>query len=130
LITFQPASADRKDAILAETLDVIFKTLWMGELDMDQVTLSAAAWLIAAGEAYFETCADYAQSSQQFQLQAPATLSLNRPDGSTIERDTGALSRTECRAIRWPRSSTTARAITAMTFPTSARATKASSPRT
>ena len=90
LITFQPATADRKDAILAETLDVIFKTLWMGELDMDQVTLSAAAWLIAAGETYFETCADYAASSQQFQLQAPATLSLDRPDGSTIERDTGA----------------------------------------
>jgi hypothetical protein len=87
IITFQPASADRKDAQLAEVMDTVFKTLWLGDLNMDDVTTRAAAWLIAAGETYLETCAEY--GSDQFMLKGPATLSMQAQDGSTIERDTG-----------------------------------------
>lgn len=89
IITFQPATGDHKDATLAETLDVVFKTLWQGEMDMDDVMTRAAAWLIASGEVFLETCAEYEQNAAQYMLQAPATLSLARPDGTTIERDTG-----------------------------------------
>lgn len=87
-ITFQPATADRNDAVLAETLDTVFKTLWSGELDMDDVLLRAAAWLITSGECYFETGAEYGANASQYLLQAPATLSMTRDDGSMIERDT------------------------------------------
>lgn len=89
IITFQPATADRTDAMLAEVMDTVFKTLWLGDLDMDDVVLRAAAWLIAAGETYFETCAEYDANGVRYLMQAPATLSMQREDGSTIERDTG-----------------------------------------
>ena len=89
LITFQPATADRLDANLAEVMDTVFKTLWQGDLDMDDVVLRAAAWMLVSGEVYFETCAEYGPQAQQMMLQAPATLSLTAADGSVISRDTG-----------------------------------------
>lgn len=88
IIAFQPATADRLDQMLAETMDVVCKTLWTGCLDMDQRVADLAAWLIAAGEVYAETGCDYEQSTSQFQLTGPATLSMETADGQTIERDT------------------------------------------
>ena len=90
VITFQPASADRMDANLADTMDTIFKTLWSGELEMDQRFPEAASWLIAAGEVYMETCSEYGRNAAQYMLQAPATLSMTPEDGSeAITRETG-----------------------------------------
>src|SRR5690349_12770735 len=59
VIAFQPATADRLDQMLAETMDTVFKTLWTGRLDMDQRVADLAAWLIAAGEVYAETGVEY-----------------------------------------------------------------------
>lgn len=88
LITFQPSTADRLDAQLAEVMDTVFKTLWQGDLEMDDRFMEAAAWMLVGGEAYFETCSEYGPAAQQYQLSAPATLSLTADDGSVISRDT------------------------------------------
>ena len=88
VIAFQPATSDRLDQMLAETMDTVFKTLWTGDLDMDQRVCDLAAWLIAAGEVYAETGVDYDQSEDAYHLTGPATLSLTAEDGSVIERET------------------------------------------
>jgi hypothetical protein len=88
VISFQPSTADRLDQALAETMDVVCKTLWQGSMDMDGNLGRAAAWLLAGGECYFETCIEYGMDAPQYALTGPATLSMQREDGSMIERDT------------------------------------------
>lgn len=89
VVGFQPATADEMDRRLAQTMETVFKTLWQGELQMDDRFTAAAAWLLAGGEVYAETCAEYGDDAPTYQLTAPATLSMQREDGTTIERDTG-----------------------------------------
>lgn len=87
VIAFQPATADRKDQQLAEIMDVIYKTLWQGDLLMDERFSVAAAWLLAGGECYAETCVTYDQNAAEYQLQGTPTLSMEGADGELIERE-------------------------------------------
>jgi len=56
IITFTPGP-DRIDALLAETMDVIFKTKWR-EVKMPEVWDRASAWLIPAGMVYLQSTID------------------------------------------------------------------------
>ena len=84
IISFQPASPDRSDAMLAEVMDTVWKVLWR-EAEMDQNTQRLIAWMLAAGEAYLKSRIDYTQGPER-ELTGPAMLSLMGPDGSPIER--------------------------------------------
>ncbi len=56
IITFTPGP-DRIDALLAETMDIIFKTKWR-ETKMPEVWDRASAWLIPAGMVYLQSTID------------------------------------------------------------------------
>jgi hypothetical protein len=56
IITFTPGP-DRVDALLSETMDVIFKTKWR-ETKMQEVWDRASAWLIPAGMVYLQSTID------------------------------------------------------------------------
>lgn len=89
-ISFLPATSDRLDAMLAEVMDPIWKTLFQ-EMDMDHVIERAAAWKLVAGEVYFLTRVDF-QAGAKRQLIGPAVLQLDRGDGQApIERVAGAV---------------------------------------
>lgn len=85
-VTFQPATSDRLDQQLADSLAPIFKTLW-AETGMDETFVRATAWLIAAGEVYVESQVDFTKGDIR-SLSAPAVLSMDGPDGQAIERQT------------------------------------------
>lgn len=57
VVSFQPATGDRYDAMLAEVLDVVFKSLWR-ELDMGDRIDQLMAWMIPGGAAYMRTRID------------------------------------------------------------------------
>jgi hypothetical protein len=84
VISFMPSTADRLDALLASVCDPIMKTIYdSGEYDVREIR--AIAWAIVAGEAYLGTRVDF-QAGAPRQVIAPAVLTLERPDGTTIER--------------------------------------------
>jgi hypothetical protein len=84
VITFLPSTADRLDAMLAGVCDPIMKTVYdAGEYDVREAR--AAAWAIVAGEAYLMTRVDFTGGAPR-QVIAPAVLTLERPDGTSIER--------------------------------------------
>lgn len=88
-ISFQPATSDRIDAMLAEVMDPVWKTLFH-DMQMDARTIRMVGWQLVAGEGYFVTRADFT-SGKKRQLIAPATLRLDRGPGmSPIERDVDA----------------------------------------
>jgi hypothetical protein len=58
VVSFQPSTADRKDAILAEIMDVVFKTQWL-EVGMLEVLDRLVAWLIPSGAAYLKSRIDF-----------------------------------------------------------------------
>jgi hypothetical protein len=51
IVTFQPSTADRLDAMLAEAMDTIFKTVWR-DAGMSDVNDLIHAWMVAGGRAY------------------------------------------------------------------------------
>jgi hypothetical protein len=51
IVGFLPSSADRFDAMLAEVMDPIFKTIWR-EAGMTDVNDLIHAWMVVAGRAY------------------------------------------------------------------------------
>lgn len=51
IVTFQPSTADRFDAILAEVMDPIYKTIWR-QAGMADVNDLIHAWMVVAGRAY------------------------------------------------------------------------------
>jgi hypothetical protein len=84
IISYQPATADRFDALLAEVADPVAKYIWRcGALDdaMDEMF----AWLIAAGESYVIAGVDPDRGDIET-WEGPAVLSMQGSDGSTIER--------------------------------------------
>jgi hypothetical protein len=89
VIGFQPATSDRVDALLAEVMDPIWKTLWY-DMQMDERRMKMAGWLLVAGEGYYVTRADFSQGPKR-QLIAPAQLSLDRPGLEPIVRDVEAV---------------------------------------
>jgi len=84
IISYQPATADRKDAMLAEVSDPIGKYLWRcGQ--MPDVNDQMMAWLIAAGSSYIITGVDPDRGDWET-WEGPAVLSLDRPDGTQVQR--------------------------------------------
>lgn len=57
IITFQPSTADRIDAMLAECYDTIYKTVWR-DAGMVDVNDMIHAWMVVAGRAYAESRVD------------------------------------------------------------------------
>lgn len=84
VISFMPATADRLDAMLAEVMDPIWKTLF-GEMEMDARIINAIAWALVAGEAYLYTRTEF-QAGAERELIGPAVLSMQGADGQMIER--------------------------------------------
>jgi hypothetical protein len=84
-LSFLPATSDRLDAMLAEVMDPVWKTLFH-EMQMDQRTIRMVAWQLVAGEGYFQTRVDFTAGEKR-QLIAPAVLRLDRGEGlESIER--------------------------------------------
>jgi hypothetical protein len=89
VIAFIPSTSDRLDSMLAGVCDPIMKTVFeAGEFDVRE--MRAIAWAIVAGEAYLATRVDF-QSGAPRQVIAPAVLTLERPDGTTIEKVANAV---------------------------------------
>lgn len=84
VISFLPATSDRIDAMLAEVMDPIWKTCF-DEMQVESRLIRTAAWQLVAGACYLMTRVEFDDGPQK-QLIGPAVLSLDRPDGSTIER--------------------------------------------
>lgn len=82
VITFQPATADRIDADLAEVMDTVFKTVWQ-RADMLEVIDQLAAWMIPGGTAYLKSRIDPTKGELR-RFQQDATLQLLGPDGQPI----------------------------------------------
>jgi hypothetical protein len=78
-MSFQPATSDRIDAILAEVMDPVAKTI-RHDVQMDARRIRLAGWLLVAGEAYYQTRVDFACGPKR-QLIAPAELTLDRGPG-------------------------------------------------
>jgi hypothetical protein len=53
IITFQPATSDRADAMLAQTLDTVYKTVWADAHDGGSDG-PHAGWVVAAGTGYLQ----------------------------------------------------------------------------
>lgn len=88
-ITFMPAGADRIDAMLADVMDPVWKTIYE-EAEFDMRLIRAAAWCLVAGQCYIQTRVEFTDDDPEPVI-GPAVLSLQRPDGSTIERSVDAV---------------------------------------
>lgn len=79
IIAFQPASADRADALLAETMDVLYKSIWdqVGMLEIDDIRMR---WVVAAGYTFLKSRWDFSKGEAQ-ELIGPAMLSMDTPEG-------------------------------------------------
>lgn len=84
MVGFLPSTADESDAKLAEVMDPIFKTQW-DETEMPDRFMEVAGWCLAAGEAHITSRVDYSAGEQR-EVMGPAVLSLDRADGTKIER--------------------------------------------
>ena len=77
VITFEPSTADRVDALLAEAMDTIFKTLWQ-DTEMIEVIDRLMAVLIPGGQAFLKSRVDYTSGEPTY------VPTINGQDG-TIE---------------------------------------------
>jgi hypothetical protein len=86
IITFQPSTLDRVDAMLAEVSDAIYKHV-SREVDLAEVIETMYRWLIPSGEAYVKSRIDpFAGDLRQWI--GPAALSspgLVGPDGMPLQ---------------------------------------------
>jgi hypothetical protein len=78
IVTFQPSTADRADAQLAETLDTIFKTLW-ADVHMPEHMDRLLAWVVAAGMGYTKSYPDFDKGEEQ-ERSGPAVAQLPHPE--------------------------------------------------
>jgi hypothetical protein len=90
VVSFQPSTADRADATLAEVMDPIFKTLW-NEAGMLEVVDRLVAWLIPCGEVYWSSRVDFTRGAiQTFPQTAYDNNGVLQVVGQRAERE-GAL---------------------------------------
>jgi hypothetical protein len=82
VISFQPATSDRVDEMLAEVMEPVWKTLW-DQMEMDQRRARMAGWCLIAGEGYYHTRVDF-EAGERRELIRPAVLQLLGPDGRPI----------------------------------------------
>ncbi len=88
-ISFQPATSDHMDAMLAEVMEPIWKTIYH-KMQMDQRRARMVAWCLVAGEGYYVTRVDFTKGDKR-QVIAPAVLSLEREGQPPIERAVDAV---------------------------------------
>jgi hypothetical protein len=93
VIGFRPSSADRLDAMLAEVMDPIFKTLWQ-EIGMGEIVDRLVQWMIPGGRAYLKTRLDLELGELvEFQDPQSGELLVQREGGLAVD----VLSPLECR---------------------------------
>lgn len=86
ILTFQPATADRADAQLAETYDTVFKTLW-SQIHMPEVVDTMMGWLVASGTGYTKSYPiDDPRESAQPRV-GPATAQVPDEMGEPVEQE-------------------------------------------
>lgn len=78
IITFQPATSDRRDAMLAETLDTVQKTVW-NDAHANEGIDRVMAWVVAAGTAYAKSYPDLAKGTPSPRI-GPATATIPHPE--------------------------------------------------
>lgn len=84
VVAFQPSSGDRKDAMLAEVMDTVFKTIWR-EAGMDDVADRGMSWLIPSGRVYFYSRIDPTKGAAK-EWVGPATIPvLSRETGEPVD---------------------------------------------
>jgi hypothetical protein len=83
IVTFRPGP-DRVDAMLAEVMDTVFKSVW-NETGMTEAVDRLMAWLIPGGEAYLLSRVDRTKGELR-EYVGPAMLSMQGADGGMIER--------------------------------------------
>lgn len=88
-ISFLPATADRKDAMLAAVMEPVWKTLFE-QIEADSRIVRAVAWSLVAGESHFMTSVDF-QAGPKRELIHPAVLELMGADGVPIQRVANAV---------------------------------------
>lgn len=86
ILTFQPATADRADAQLAQTLDTIYKTVW-ADAHMSEAMDRLMGWVTAAGTGYLKSYPDDTKGPESPRV-GPASLTLEHPEtGEPMEVD-------------------------------------------
>ena len=86
IITFQPATADRVDAQLAQTLDTIYKTVW-NDAHVSEAIDRLMGWVVAAGVAYLKSWPDQTRGDEHPRV-GPASVTLPHPQtGEPTEFD-------------------------------------------
>lgn len=94
IIGFRPSTSDRLDAMLAEVMDPIFKTLWL-EIGMSEIVDRMIQWLIPGGRAFMKSRVDMNQGEWvEFEDQETGER-FTQQEGAI---DVDVLSPLECRA--------------------------------
>lgn len=78
ILTFQPATADRADAQLAQTLDTIFKTCW-ADAHASEAMDRLMSWVVACGSGYLKSYPDDTKGQESPRV-GPATVMLPHPE--------------------------------------------------
>ena len=82
VITFEPSTADRVDALLAEAMDTVFKTLWY-DTEMLDVIDRLMAILVPGGMAFLKSRVDFDQGEPTYAPQmGPNGQPVTNPDGT------------------------------------------------
>lgn len=91
IISFEPATADRNDAELAEVMDAVHRYIWR-EANVSTVLQDVMAWLIPSGTTYAKSRID-PTLGDPIPMRGPATLSLLGPDGEPVWGAEGPIER-------------------------------------
>jgi hypothetical protein len=86
ICTFLPGP-DRKDADLAEILDILYKRIWR-DAGMTDAWARCAAWMIVAGTGYLQSRVDLNRGEWERWI-GKATLPLIGPDDQPVLKDDG-----------------------------------------
>lgn len=78
ILTFQPATADRGDAMLAQTLDTVFKTCW-ADAHMAEAMDRLMGWVVACGTGYLKSYPDDTKGQESPRV-GPAQVVLPHPE--------------------------------------------------
>lgn len=96
IITFQPSTADRVDAMLSEAMDTIFKTLWHDTEMLDNIDRLFAV-LVPGGQAFLKSYVDFDKGEPTYipEEQQDGTFLLKQQKEGQIMVD--VLNPLECR---------------------------------
>jgi hypothetical protein len=89
VVGFLPANGDRESAMLAELMDTVWKIVFE-QSEMDDTNMKALGWCLVAGQSYVMSYVD-PEAGEDVEEIGPAMLSLDRADGTKIEREVDAV---------------------------------------